>query len=263
MIRTAREMVHEWGGLALSLEQLNLERVIQRAGVPRTTVYRIWENKDAFLVDLLCDLAGSSWHRTVAFSPATLDVVMRTYLANMNRLYDNASRYQVVRELVRVGAERNFMEVCTSPEWQTYVALTATAMSLPDEDARGRVVAALKDAERIFVSRMVRFYALMMEVLGLRLRAPFSLEQLAVTGAAVVEGLGLRLVINPTVVQGRVEWPSLDDKEVPWSLAAIGFLGILEEFVELDLAWRPMERSAIKTRFTRFEQDMRRQIDGG
>src|SRR5258708_38452596 len=58
MLDAGRELALE-AGAALTIEQLRLEQVIQRARVPRSSAYRVWPYKDDYISDLLCYLAGA------------------------------------------------------------------------------------------------------------------------------------------------------------------------------------------------------------
>ena len=61
MLDAGRELALE-AGAALTIEHLRLEEVIQRARVPRSSVYRLWPYREEYTDDLLCYLAGpGSW----------------------------------------------------------------------------------------------------------------------------------------------------------------------------------------------------------
>src|ERR1700728_1452753 len=61
MLDAGRELALE-AGAALTIEHLRLEEVIQRARVPRSSVYRMWAYREEYIDDLLCHLAGTgSW----------------------------------------------------------------------------------------------------------------------------------------------------------------------------------------------------------
>ena len=58
MLDAGRELAIE-AGAALTIEHLRLEEVIQRARVPRSSVYRLWAYREEYIDDLLCYLAGA------------------------------------------------------------------------------------------------------------------------------------------------------------------------------------------------------------
>src|SRR6201996_3224785 len=57
-LAAGRDRANE-AGAALTIEHLRLEEVIQRARVPRSSVYRLWAYREEYIDDLLCYLAGA------------------------------------------------------------------------------------------------------------------------------------------------------------------------------------------------------------
>ena len=138
----AQRLVERDGGLTVSLEHLGLDKVIREAGVSlMTSVYREWTNKDAFYVDLLCDMAGPSWQGTAAFDEKTIQLARDVVAEHFDQLQEGREgRRQVLKEAVRRAAKQNFDAVVASAQWRTYVALTATVLSQSIEvESRNRV----------------------------------------------------------------------------------------------------------------------------
>lgn len=232
MLDTAQRLVERAGGLAVSVENVSLEKVIKESGVSRTSAYREWANKDEFYIDLLCDLAGPNWQGTAAFDEKTILLARSVIAENLGQLASPEGRFLLMREAVRQAAEQNFNTVVSSSQWRSYVALTATALSLQDESTQARVVTALQEAERVFISRMSRFYQDMSLILGFRLRTGVtSFDTLAAVGAAVVEGLALRQILMSDLVQKKLELEGNNGVE-EWHLAALGYFGVLEQLIE-------------------------------
>ena len=83
MLDAGRELALE-AGAALTIEHLRLEEVIQRARVPRSSVYRLWPYREEYTDDLLCYLAGlgaGSADRPV-FDPETFTVIKQVLAEN-------------------------------------------------------------------------------------------------------------------------------------------------------------------------------------
>jgi hypothetical protein len=77
------------------------------------------------------------------------------------------------------------------------------------------------------------FYEDMSIIIGFRLQPHvYSFRRLAAAGAAVVEGHGSRRILNPEIVE---KYHTLPDPsgEGHWYLAAVGFRGIIGQFVEM------------------------------
>lgn len=233
MLAAAERLVGEARGLRVSLDHLGFEQVIETAEVARSSAYRVWGSKEDFYIELLCHLAGPSWQGTAAFDQETVNLASEIVAADLERLRSEDGRRFLIREAVRRAALKNFETVTRSPQWHTYVTLTATVISLPSPD-RTRVLAALQSAEATFIGKMAEFYENMSVILGFKLRAPFeSFHILAAVGAAVVEGLSLRQIIAPDLVERHFYLPGPEGDE-DWSLPALGFMAILDSMIELD-----------------------------
>jgi AcrR family transcriptional regulator len=229
VLRAARELVLAQGGLTVSLEHLNLEVVIGHADVPRSAVYRIWRDKEEFVVEFLCELARRGWQGTPAFGVNTLEVAHTVVVDGLDQLDTKQGRIKLMTEVIRrATAENTPEEVLASSHWRTYVALTATLASTSDSDTRTKISQALQDAEQKFVRQMAGFYAGMSAVLGVRLKGYFTWEHLAAAGAAVLEGLALRYILNPELVTYNT---TIEGQK--WSISAVGFLGVTNQMLDL------------------------------
>jgi AcrR family transcriptional regulator len=259
MLTAARDLVFA-SGVTISLEDLSLEEVIRRAGVPRSSVYRIWPYKGDFVDDLLCHMAGPNWYGTSAFDQETIDLAAKIVGDHQQELSTPEGRRAVVLEAVRQAVLQNFRAIVTSQEWHIYIALVATARSTRDDAARARIEEALADSEARFLTTMTDFYQLMAEALGFRLRIPnYSYQHLAAAGAALVEGFALRQILaeaqrtdaahrkrqQPDIdlgglISSPLPGPGIDGEPADWSLPAIAFLGIIDAFVEPDPDFSPV-----------------------
>ncbi|WP_435122344.1 hypothetical protein [Amycolatopsis thermoflava] len=155
MLATAAEAVARTG-LTVGLDHLPFEGLIRQAGVARSAVYRKWPNKEAFLGDLLLELARGQAPLGATGGEAAGALVRRILLARLDTLTTPDGRRAAAAELVRETALQDFRHLLGSPVWQTYPALTATAAGLPDGDLRDQVVAALADLERTFTARIAQ-----------------------------------------------------------------------------------------------------------
>lgn len=241
MLDAAREIVDEGGGLTVSLERFGFEEVARRAGVSRSTAYRAWGSKDQFDLELLRDLIGPNWHGTGAFDQKTMELASQTVAENLDMLKTVEGRRQLLLELIRVGAKRNFDTITASTQWRNYVALTATVISTGRNrpEFRDDLRQTLGDSETHYVGVMASFYADLSVILGFRLKRPHTeFTRLASMGAAIAEGLALRQIIAPEFVEQTVV---IDHGDGPkeWSLPALGFLAVLEQLVEMTPDYDP------------------------
>ncbi|WZH35611.1 MAG: hypothetical protein PIR02_12585 [Microbacterium enclense] len=222
-------------GLTVSLEHLNLEDLIRAADVPRSAFYRLWPAKDRFFADLLVELATTSESNDAMFYPGTQDVAYGVIEKYERLLATHDGRVAVLREVARVATRVNFEHFSESVSWRSHVTLVATANSLADAEHRDRVAAALQETERRFIERTAGFYGTALAGLGFSFYPGASAELLAGLGAAVVEGLAQRRLVNPDLVDTIIMKPGIDGELVEWHPASLGFWGILEALVDLEM----------------------------
>ncbi|WP_369045518.1 TetR/AcrR family transcriptional regulator [Sinomonas sp. P10A9] len=218
-------------GLTVSLEHLNLEELIRSAGVPRSSVYKAFGNKDAFFRELMIRLIETMEISGSDLDPGLAQRIQATAHAHGSRLGTPAGRREVGREIIRLSVKKNYESVRTSTEWRTYIALSATVSSL-DPTSRTAVVDALARAEsRTTAARSAAFDQLL-PLLGLKFRVGLDARQLATVAAAIVNGLAQRSLVNPEVVDTPVVLPGIDGDPVEWHLSAVGVMAVLDEMTE-------------------------------
>lgn len=283
MLNAGRELAEE-AGAALTIERLRLEEVIQRARVPRSSVYRMWAYREDYIDDLLVYLAGSgSWFRDrPVLDPRTYEVVGQILTDDAALLATPAGRRALLCEIVRVVATYNYATLTDSVQWRLRMALIATLGSTRGSAARQRIAAALGESQRAARESMVTILGQLSAVLGLRLRDPaYTLDHVQLAGGLFLQSLAMRNVqvqaalappdgepapqdpaapgpagpgpgpagaeldgvADATVVDrllnAPIPGPGLHGEPAEWSLAALGYLGVLDAFFELDPDFRP------------------------
>jgi AcrR family transcriptional regulator len=266
MLDAGRELALE-AGAALTIEHLRLEEVIQRARVPRSSVYRLWPYRESYTDDLLCYLAGEgSWFSTrPVYAPETFAVVKQVLADNAALLATMEGRRSLLCEVVRLTVSHNYDSLTESLPWRLHMALVATLGSTRSGEARTRIAAALEDAQRRSRESMVALLEYASGVVGLRLRDPaHTLDHVQLAGGLLVQSLALRNVQvraamgfpgtdrpddaagaadfapapEPVFVDGLLNapmpGPGLEGKPADWPLVALAYLGVLDAFMELD-----------------------------
>jgi hypothetical protein len=196
MLDAGRELALE-AGAALTIEHLRLEEVIQRARVPRSSVYRLWAYREEYTEDLLCYLAGpgSSFADRTVFDPETVTVIGRVVAENMHLIATRDGRRALMCEVVRLSVARNYAALTESLPWRLQMALTATLGSTSSGMARRRIAAALEDSQRRSRESLVAVLGQISQVIGLRLRNPaYTLDHVQLAGGLLVQSLALRNV---------------------------------------------------------------------
>lgn len=258
MLDAGRELAVE-AGAALTIEHLRLEEVIQRAQVPRSSVYRLWPYKDDYIDDLLAYLAGpGSWFRsTGAFDPETLTVVRKVITDNQHLLATPEGRRAVLCEATRLGAGRNYEAFSESLTWRLHMALAATLGSTRAGEARQKIAAALEECQTRSRDSLVALYEYLKEALGLRERDPArTVEHMVLAGGIMIQSFALRNIQTKAaggdpdaarvgeLLNRPIPGPGLGGGTTPWSLAAYSYLALLDAFLEPDPAWSPPEAAS-------------------
>ena len=249
MLDAGRELAME-SGAALTIEHMRMEEVIQRARVPRSSVYRMWPYKEDFIDDLLCYLAGAgSWFSDrPAHDPDTVDLVTNVLAGNQHLLATPEGRRALLREVVRISVTRNYQLLSESVHWRLHTALIVTLGSTRSGESRRKIAAALEEAQAVSRNSMVELFDLLAGVLGLRLRDPArTAEQMQLAGGLLVQSMAQRNVqvqaaLGDTpdaahvdaLLNAPVPGPGLDGEPAEWTLAAFAYLGVIDAFVELD-----------------------------
>jgi AcrR family transcriptional regulator len=258
MLDAGRDLAVE-AGVALTIENLRLEEIIQRARVPRSSVYRMWAYREQYLEDLLYYLAGEgSWFSDrPVLDPETFAVVRQIIAEHASLMATPEGRLALLREVTRISADRNYAALTESAQWRLHMALVATLGSTWTGETRARIAAALEAAQRVSRESIVAVLGYLMQMLGMRLRDPaFTLDHVQMAGGLLVQSLALRNVqVQATIRDGKagnpdsvhangllndpVPGPGLNGEQVPWSLVARSYLALLESFIEPDPDFKP------------------------
>jgi AcrR family transcriptional regulator len=233
ILATAVEMLNKSGGLTVSLAHLNMEELIRIADVPRSSVYRAWESKEAFYVDLMEQMIKPTEAEGAAYDEETLRIVVKIVQEHADKLATPDGRRGVLREVVRLGVARNFDSVVQSLAWRSSTALIATLPALEGKDQQ-RILAALTRAETQFIDRLSDLYSAVLPILGLRIKQGFDTKVFTATVRSLIEGLTVRGLTNPAIVNPSIVQPGLDGEPAEWRLPAVGFLAILDAMSEPD-----------------------------
>jgi AcrR family transcriptional regulator len=253
MLDAGRELAVE-AGAALTIEHLRLEEVIQRARVPRSSVYRQWPYKDDYIDDLMCYLAGpGSWfHGGQLFDPETFTIVRQVIEDNTALLSTLEGRRALLCEATRVGAARNTQTLTDSPAWRLHMALLATLGSTRSGEARRKIAAALEQSQLASRKSLIGLFEYLRAAIGLRERDPArTIGHMVLAGGITIQGFALRNVqttaaagdpdaaVVDELLNRPIPGPGLDGKPAPWSLVAYSYLALLDAFLDLDPDWKP------------------------
>ncbi|MFG6404038.1 MULTISPECIES: TetR/AcrR family transcriptional regulator [unclassified Microbacterium] len=220
-------------GVTVSLYHLNMEELIRRVGVPRSSAFAAFGGKEELVTELMVQLLRPPAGDPVGFSPATVAVaeqVLERYGDRVTRAdgsRDPDGAYAVLREAIRVTLRQNVEETAESAEWQTFLALAASLPSLPPA-RRERVAEALRAAEAQFTEAMTEFYSVSFARLGRAPRDGVQWHQVVTAGASIVEGVVSRRRMGSPAAHEIVIAPGIDGEPVEWTLAALAYLAVVD-----------------------------------
>lgn len=230
MVAAAREVISA-KGLTVGFSHLPMEEYIRLAGVPRSSVYRIWSTREEFVADLIGEVFVQDRFAD-GVDPEAMRLMREVYDGSTEHLTTAAGRRAVAWEMIRIGANANVESLRRSVDWSSYNALLACTFSMEQGPAREAVQATARRIETMLTSRMQAFYQETLDIFGSALRPGFSTLQLAHLTAIVIDGLAHRGRLLDDDLDGEVVMPGLDGAPVAWSLAGWTIRSIVDGMLE-------------------------------
>ncbi len=207
------------------------DRVEKKTGLRLTNasvIRRVWENQADYQADVLVAIAQDEQRPEADLTVrAIAGVFVGIDLSTVE------SRAHALREVCRVGGEASGDAIANSANWSLWINVLAmaTATNLPDE--RRRIQVALMEGYETVSRFWEEIYAGLVELFGLRIREPWTMQQFVMTVTALNEGYSLRQHLS-----GRIErvvrptGPNGEDQQ--WTLFAVGLEALVHQFFEPD-----------------------------
>jgi hypothetical protein len=212
------------------------ERVEEKTGTRVTNasvIKRVWENQADFQADVLVSIARDEARPEVGGAVTAIAGL----LGDLD-LSSPESRAQALGQVCRVGGGATTVALAESTNWPLWISVVAMATATTTPEQQQRIKAALSEGYRSVSKFWSENFAVLTELLGLRIRRPFTLEQFTMAAIAYSEGCSLRqrtsdhieLVMRPSGPDGQ---------EQEWSLFAVGLEGLVHQFFEPDPDFPP------------------------
>lgn len=137
-------------------------------------------------------------------------------------------RREMLIELCRIAGQINgyVREPEKDRTWTLWVATWTIAVT--DRENGARLLPKLREGEDEMRSQFSELYGVMMAKLGLRIRAPYVVDDLALLAAAITDGIALRVGVIPE----RVATASSARSEGEWNMLGVGLMAVALELIE-------------------------------
>lgn len=220
------------GAVSVGLHQLNMEELIRRVGVPRSSAFAAFGGKDQLLSALMLRLLEPRGPHPVGYSTATIRIATEVFEQYADHLVDADGRpdpvgtERVLRESVRRAIGQNILDTMASTEWRNYMALSVSVGSLPADQQR-EVRRALAASETRFLAEIADIYQRVLARVEREPAPGVTWLQIAAAGASLIEGMASKRLVGIDGIDGVVLREGIDGEEVPWELPALAFWSLL------------------------------------
>ncbi|WP_405138802.1 hypothetical protein [Nocardia sp. NBC_01388] len=226
----------ESGELPITVE-LKVDRLIELAGVPRSSTRRGWTN-ETFYLDVIRALVDPERIRSEILDEESVRRAQAVLVEHSVLMADEGRRREVLRETVREAITHYFRTTYRSVAWRTYAVLTASMPSMGkihiQDDAREILVAADGQTAEIFAG----FYAMMLGIHGFRFKSGYDANIFAETVMGLIGGTAIRYTLGHRETD-PLRLAGIGGTTTDWHPVAAGFLAIVEGMTELDPDFRP------------------------
>lgn len=220
-------------GLLLDYANIELEDLIREAGVPRSTVFRIWPDRVAFVADLVRALFEADPGFDTGFDADTRQ--MLDGAAGVVGAADTREeRDAALREALRVTVAHNMAAVEDTVAWRAYKTMSAALSSGDAVPGGAEIRRLLSEIEDRYLDRMAQIYVGLNAAFGLRMRAGVTERDLALAVVAMIDGMSDHRRINPAVVDPPRQVALGPEGVREWHLAGVAIAGIYSAFTEPD-----------------------------
>lgn len=232
MLQVAVERVRA-EGLLLDYANISLEDLIRAAGVPRSTVFRIWPDRVAFVADLVRALFEADPGFDTGFDDETLRVLQGAVAEGSGSTAAPAGREAALRAVVRLAVAHNIVAVESSVAYRAYKTMSAALASGDAVPGGEEIRALLSEIEDRYLDRMAAMYRALNDALGIRMRTGVDERDLAVSIMATIDGMTDHRRINPSMIDAPRVVDLGGEGPGEWHVAALAVYGVYTAFTEL------------------------------
>lgn len=217
-------------GLQLDYANIELEDLIRAAGVPRSTVFRIWPDRAAFVADLVRALFEADPGFETGFDDETLGFIEHAVTDSAEAASSPEEQQTALRDVLRVAVAHNMASVEDTVAWRVYRTISAVLSSGDAVQGGEDIRAQLAEIVERYLERMAETYRALNAAFGLRMRAGLGERDLALAIMAMIDGMSDHRSINPPTVDAARSVLLGPEGPREWHLAAIAVYGIYTAF---------------------------------
>jgi len=233
-------------GLQLDYANIELEDLIRVAGVPRSTVFRIWPDRVAFVADLVRALFAADPAFGTGFDGDTLALLEQIISASADRMDTPEGRQAVLRDVIRSTVAHNMIAIENTVTWRVYRTMSAALASGDAVPGGADIQALLAEIVGQYLERMAAVYRRLNGIFGLRMYDGLTERDLALAIVSIVDGMSDHRRIAPDVVDAPRPVALGADGGSDWHLAALAIYGVYSAFTE-QVAEVPPRANATRT----------------
>jgi len=223
-------------GLGSDSSNLTFKRVFARVeastGVRITNasvIRRIWRNQADYQTDVVISIAGDEARRAQG-SEQRVTALLAAFDTSTP-----TARARALREACRVEGNASSAAIDRAANWRLWLGIVVLGVSRSAPDDRARIMAAVDEGYQAVTALWRANIRIVMDILGFRVREPWTVDDLAAASIALAEGCALRqlaegdapLVLRPTGPGGQ---------DQQWSRFAVGFEALVNQYLEPDPA---------------------------
>jgi hypothetical protein len=232
LLEAGREILYE-EGLETGSSNLTFKRVFERVekktGLRLTNasvIPRVWENQTDYQADVLVAIAQDEGRPEI---DSTVQAIAALF--DDLDLSTVESRARALRDVCRLGGAASSAAIAGSTNWSLWISVVAmaTATTLPDQ--RRRIQPALLESYESVTKFWEGTYTGLMEILGLRIRQPWTMRQFTIAVTAYSEGCSLRQRIDGHI-EGIIRPTGANGEDQEWTLFAVGLEALVHQFFE-------------------------------
>ena len=219
-------------GLESGSSNLTFKRVFDRVEAKSgaritnaSVIKRIWENQADFQADVLVTIARDEAHRAEASGTRVVAMLQDLDLASPD------ARHRALREACRVEGNASSAAIDGSANWQLWIGVFALATSAGAPELRARIMTAIAAEYHSVTTYWSRNFAALFDLLGFRIRHPWTMDDFSTAAIAFAEGCALRqLATREVATVLRPTGPDGQDQE--WSPYATGMEALVAQYLE-------------------------------